>query len=141
MSLLFCPGGGVAKLFDPAAASISSSEAQDEESTGETSKDGDENLSVFIFDPASVGVSLCGGIIGTKGSVCIKPFAECTVAAHKTKVEISSPTLFITYAPMEEADRVYLTPTLPIESLSGIAVDTLVSQIATKNGGKSSMST
>ena len=64
--------------------------------------------------------------IGTKGFVCINKCGDCTTVSHKTKVEIRPPTFFVMYAPMRDTNRVFLSPTLVVDIISRIAVDSIL---------------
>ena len=81
MSLLFfSERGDVVKLFDP-AASLSSGEDQDLESSDHDKSKNEDNLSAFILDLASNGVSLRGGLLERR-ALCASIGVEDVALLH-----------------------------------------------------------
>ena len=74
-------------FYPPSVSSIDDKDAKDPSVSASDSEE--EMLSAVVLDPDTMGQELCGGIIGSLGTVCIKSASKCSVAAHKHKVEIS----------------------------------------------------
>ena len=68
---LVMSGGGSVRTADY-LPSVSSIEELKDPSIA-TSENKEELLSVVVLDPATLGQTLCGGNIGSLGTVCIKP--------------------------------------------------------------------
>ena len=94
--------------------------------------EGDEDmLSLLILDPETMGGRLCVGVIGSRGTVCIKPASLCTIKLHEKKVNISNPMFFISCGLLEESDKVHDEPTLLVAKVNRTDVDMFLLQTNT----------
>ena len=100
-------GGGSARhlLFDHPSRSIFSTNDPNLKGLFASYKIEEEPLSTIILEPDMIGVCFCGGIIGTKGTICICPCSSCDVISHKKKSTMSPLTLFITCLSIADAEK------------------------------------
>ena len=78
---------------------------------------------MFVLDPDTMGQTLCGGVIGLLGTLCIKPAPKFTISSHKNKVNISVPTIFVT-----QGNKVFMTPIFCVLDISMMDVKNSVSR-------------
>ena len=72
----------------------------------------------MVLDLDTMGQTMCGGGIGSLGTICIKLVSKCSVSLHKNKVNISVPALFVT-----QSDKAFTTPSLSVLDVSMVEVE------------------
>ena len=113
-------GGG-----DDIRSASSSKKVKDTTSPSESvgSKRKEDLLTLHVLDPTTVGVSVCGGIKGQAGKICIVPISEdkpCTFISHRrsvNKIKLETTRVYVRGSRGGAHQYIFETPSLAITEI------------------------